>query len=184
MRSRIALEKIPIEQRFSADDRELVTLAEILVRSGIAAVEDWERSGRDAAKYLSLTLERWVREHGGDRLTDDLTSISVSATDSLTTQMSVGQKGRSTLDGRSGQCRLCASWRGHRVARKDPSSLAIHLLRVLCAVAQPMGAGVRLSDAEERVEMLREWYEGEEYAEQYEMPDVGGARQHVFKNPH
>ena len=29
-------------------------------------------------------------------------------------------------------------------------------------------------DAEERVEMLREWYEGEENADQYEMPDVEG----------
>ena len=29
-------------------------------------------------------------------------------------------------------------------------------------------------DAEERVEMLREWYEGEENAEQYELPDVKG----------
>jgi hypothetical protein len=31
-------------------------------------------------------------------------------------------------------------------------------------------------DAEERVEMLREWYEGEENADQYEMPDVEGCR--------
>ena len=29
-------------------------------------------------------------------------------------------------------------------------------------------------DAEERVEMLREWYEGEENADQYEIPDVDG----------
>jgi hypothetical protein len=29
-------------------------------------------------------------------------------------------------------------------------------------------------NAEERVEMLREWYEGEENAEQYELPDVEG----------
>ena len=29
-------------------------------------------------------------------------------------------------------------------------------------------------DAEERVDMLREWYEGEENAEQYEVPDIEG----------
>lgn len=59
------LEKVPTEQRFSADDREVIALPEILVKSGIAAVEDWEKSGRDATKYLLLTLQRWIRDHGG-----------------------------------------------------------------------------------------------------------------------
>jgi PRTRC genetic system ThiF family protein len=59
------LEKLPTEQRFSADDREVIALAEILVKSDIAAVEDWEKSGRDAIKYLLLTLQRWIRNHGG-----------------------------------------------------------------------------------------------------------------------
>ena len=59
------LEKVPTELRFSADDREVIALAEILVKSDIAAVEDWEKSGRDATKYLLLTLQRWIRDHGG-----------------------------------------------------------------------------------------------------------------------
>ncbi len=59
------LEKIPTEQRFSADDREVIALAEILVKSDIAVMEDWEKSGRDATKYLLLTLQRWIRDHGG-----------------------------------------------------------------------------------------------------------------------
>jgi hypothetical protein len=59
------LEKVPTEQRFSADDREVIALAEILVKTDIAVVEDWEKSGRDATKYLLLTLQRWIRDHGG-----------------------------------------------------------------------------------------------------------------------
>src|ERR1700733_1196401 len=59
------LQKIPVEQRFLADDREVIALAEILVESGIAVAEDWEKSGEDATKYLLLTLERWIRNHGG-----------------------------------------------------------------------------------------------------------------------
>src|SRR5258707_9419892 len=62
------LEKVPTEQRFSADDREVIALAETLVKSDIAVTEDWERSGRDATKYLLLTLQRWVRDHGGASL--------------------------------------------------------------------------------------------------------------------
>src|SRR6266446_8335303 len=59
------LEKVPTEQRFSADDREIIALAETLVKSDIAAVEDWEKSGRGATKYLLLTLRRLIRNRGG-----------------------------------------------------------------------------------------------------------------------
>ena len=59
------LEKVPTEQRFSADDSEIIALAEILVKTDIAVAEDWEKSGRDATKYLLLTLQRWIRDHGG-----------------------------------------------------------------------------------------------------------------------
>src|SRR5258708_12843340 len=50
------LEEVPTEQRFSADDREVIALAEILVKSHIAFVEDWETSERDPTKYFALTL--------------------------------------------------------------------------------------------------------------------------------
>lgn len=90
------LEKVPTEQRFSADDGELLTLAEILARSDMATVEDWQRSGRDAARYLSLTLERGPVSMEGPRLIDGLIWMSRSATDSLTMLITGDRKGRST----------------------------------------------------------------------------------------
>lgn len=56
---------VPLEQRFLADDRDTTALVQVLVDSGIATVKDWKKSGRDAAKYLLLTLQRWIRDHGG-----------------------------------------------------------------------------------------------------------------------
>ena len=38
-------------------------------------------------------------------------------------------------------------------------------------------------DAEERVDMLREWYEGEEDREQYEVPDIEGCTPKCLKEP-
>jgi hypothetical protein len=38
------LERVPTEQRFSAEDRDVIALAEILLRSGIADLEDWKRA--------------------------------------------------------------------------------------------------------------------------------------------
>src|SRR5579862_9464415 len=60
-----SLAGVPTEQRFSADDREAIALAEILVKSDIAAAEDWSKSEREVTKYLLLTLRRWIRTHGG-----------------------------------------------------------------------------------------------------------------------
>jgi len=40
------LEKVPTEQRFSADDGDVIGLAEILVKSDIAVVEDWKERKR------------------------------------------------------------------------------------------------------------------------------------------
>lgn len=48
----------------------------------MATVEDWQRSGTDAAKYLSLTLERWSREHGGTAV-DRRFTLDVTLSDRL-----------------------------------------------------------------------------------------------------
>jgi hypothetical protein len=175
------LEKTPAEQRFSADDGELLTLAEILVQSEIAAVADWQRSGRDAGKYLSVTLQRWIREYGGpaiDRRFDlDLT---------------LGDRLVDYADERGPE--------GTLYLIVDPDSAAFVVLKPvleLLETAHPrlpatffrhfvgsLNRWVRVydyHDAEERVDMLREWYEGEENSEQYEVPDVEGCTPECLK---
>jgi len=168
------LERIPIEQRFSADDRELLTLAQILVKSDIASVEDWERSGRDAAKYLSLTLQRWIRAHGGVAI-DRRFDLDLTLSDRLVDY--------SDERGPEGTLYLIV----------DPDSAAFVVLNPVIELLEkvhprlpatflrhfvgPLNRWVRVydyHDAEERVDMLREWYEGEENPEQYEVPDVEG----------
>ncbi len=170
-----ALEKVPVEQRFSADDREVIALAEILVKSDIAAVEDWEKSGRDATKYLLLTLQRWIRCHGG---------ASIQRRFDLELALSDRLVDYSDERGAKGTLYLIL----------DPKSAAFVLLKPVIELlekihprlpmtffthfAGPLTRWVRVydyHDAEERVEMLREWYEGEENSEQYEVPDIEGS---------
>lgn len=175
------LEKVPTEQLFSADDRETIALAEILVKSEMAVVEDWEQSGRDAAKYLSATLDRWIREHGGpaiDRRFDlDLT---------------LGDRLVDYADERGPE--------GTLYLIVDPDSAAFVLLKPVVELLETvhpclpvtffkhfvgsLNRWVRVydyHDAEERVDMLREWYEGEENAEQYEVPDIEGCTPRCLK---
>ena len=156
------MEKVPTEQRFSADDREVIALAEILVKSDIAAVEDWEKSGRDATKYLLLTLQRWIRDHGG---------ASIHRRFDLDLTLSDRLVDYSDERGPEGTLYLIV----------DPDSAAFVLLTPTIELlekvhprlpatfyshfAGALNRWVRVydyHDAEERVEMLREWYEGEE----------------------
>jgi hypothetical protein len=175
------LSGVPIEQRFSADDKEVVALAEILVNTDIAVPEDWERSGRDATKYLFLTLERWIRMHGGSAI-DRRFDLDLTLSDRLVDY--------SDERGPEGTLYLVL----------DPDSAAFVLLTPtieLLENAHPrlpvtfynhfagaLNRWVRVydyHDAEERVEMLREWYEGEENADQYEIPDVEGCTPNSLK---
>jgi hypothetical protein len=175
------LEKVPTEQRFSADDREVITLAGILVRYGIADVEDWEKSGSDAAKYLFLTLQRWIRDHGGASIRRRF-DLDLTLSDRLVNY--------SDARGPEGTLYLIL----------DPDSAAFVLLNptieLLGSVhprlaatffrhfAGSLNRWVRVydyHDAEERVDMLREWYEGEENPEQYEVPDIEGCTPQYLK---
>jgi hypothetical protein len=175
-----SLTNVPAEQRFSADDREVIALAEILVKSDIAAAEDWSKSERDATKYLLLTLRRWIRTHGGSAI-DRRFDLDLTLSDRLVDY--------SDQRGPEGKLYLVL----------DPDSAAFVLLTPtieLLENAHPrlpatfydhfagaLNRWVRVydyHDAEERVEMLREWYEGEENAEQYELPDVEGCTPKSF----
>lgn len=169
-----SLAKIPTEQRYSADDREVIALAEILVKSDIATLEDWSKSERDVTKYLLLTLQRWIQIHGGTAV-DRRFDLDLALSDRLVDY--------SDERGPEGTLYLIV----------DPDSAAFVLLSPTIELlekedprlpasfyshfAGALNRWVRVydyHDAEERVEMLREWYEGEENADQYEVPDVEG----------
>ncbi len=175
------LKKVPVEQRFSADDREVIALAEILVKSGIAVAEDWEKSGRDATKYLLLTLQRWTSAHGVAAIRRRF-DLDLALSDRLVDY--------SDERGPKGTLYLIV----------DPESAAFVLLKPVIELLEEihprlpatffryfvgsLNPWVRVydyHDAEERVDMLREWYEGEENPEQYEVPGVEGCTSKCLK---
>jgi hypothetical protein len=175
------LEKISAEQRFLADDREAIELAEILVRGGIAIAEDWARSERDPTKYLQLTLQRWIAIHGGAAL-DRRFDLDLTLSDRLIDY--------SDERGPEGTLYLIVDPEGaafvlfnptiemlEQAHPQLPSTFFHHFVGAL-------NRWVRVydyRDAEERVDMLRQWYEGEENADQYELPDIEGCTPKCLK---
>jgi hypothetical protein len=177
------LEKVPTELRFSADDREVIALAEILVKSDIAAVEDWEKSGRDATKYLLLTLQRWIRDHRGASiqrrfdldltLSDRLVDYSDERGPADTLYLIVDPDGAAFVLLKSVVELL------EKVHPRLPATFSRHFVGSLNRWMRVYD----YHDAEERVDMLREWYEGEENPEQYEVPDIEGCTPKCLKEP-
>jgi hypothetical protein len=177
------LEKIPVEHRFLADDRKAIALAEILVKSDIAVVEDWEKSGRDATKYLLLTLQRWISDHGGASIQRRF-DLDLTLSDQLVDYSDErGPEGTLYLivdpDGAAFVVLHPAIELLGRVHPRLPATFFRHFVGSL-------NRWVRVydyHDAEERVGMLREWYEGEENPEQYEVPDIEGCTPKCLKEP-
>ena len=169
-----SLASVSTEQRFSADDREVIALAEILVKSDIAAAEDWWKSEREVTKYLLLTLRRWFRTHGGSAI-DRRFELDLTLSDRLVDYSDErGPEGTLylVLDPDSAAFVLLTPTIGllENVHPRLPATFYNHF-------AGALSRWVRVydyHDAEERVEMLREWYEGEENADQYEVPNVEG----------
>lgn len=175
------LEEVPTEQRFSADDREVIALAEILVKSDIAVVEDWEKSGRDATKYLLLTLQRWIHDHGGEAIQRRF-DLDVTLSDRLVDY--------SDERGPEGTLYLIVDPESAALVLLNPASEmlgAIHAQLPATFFRYFVGSVNRwvrvydFHDAEERVDMLSEWYEGEENPEQYEVPDIEGCTPECLK---
>jgi hypothetical protein len=50
------------------DDRLAVMLAKLLVELDIAVPGDWKRAESDPTSFTRLTLERWIKAHGGSAI--------------------------------------------------------------------------------------------------------------------
>jgi hypothetical protein len=168
------LEEIPGEHRFSADDGEMIALAETLINCDVAVPEDWSKSGRDPLKYLFLTLERWIQIHGSSAI-DRRFDLDLTLSDRLVDYSDErGPKGTLYLIVDPDSAAFVLLTPTLKLLEKTDPRLPATFYSHLTGALNRWVRVYDYHDAEERVEMLREWYEGEENAEQYELPDVDG----------
>jgi hypothetical protein len=150
------LHGIPLEHRFVEDDSEVIKLAEILVNSNIAAAEDWDHSNRDPTKYVTFTLQRWIRKHGGSAI-DRRFDLEIILSDRLVDY--------SDERGREGTLYLIVDPEGAAFVLLGPAielletvhiRLPATFFNIFAASLNPWVRVYDYRDAEERVEMLRE----------------------------
>jgi hypothetical protein len=165
------LDGVALEHRVAGEDHRTILLARTLTELEIAKPSDWERS---PSKYVLSTLKRWIGLHRGE---------------SIRAQFALGATLSNTPDRYS-----CEDVNPARLyLTVDPESAGyivigptLEMLKhvhprlpvtfyhlVVGAVMQWMRA-YDYRDGLERVEMWREWAEGEGGADEYEIPDVEG----------
>lgn len=168
------LDGVPIEHRLAVEDPRAIKLAQTLTVIGIADPCDWQETKRSPAVYVQAALMRWLALHGGDQIRQ---SFALNATISGSPDLYCGEEGRQELL----YLMVDPDSAGYIVLGPTLEMLErIHPRLPATFYHQFVGAiqrWVRLydyRDAQDRVEILREWAEGEADQDQYEFPDVEG----------
>ncbi len=168
------LDGAPVEYRIAGEDRRAVLLAQTLTELGIADPPDWERTGRSPSGYILATLKRWIARHDGGIIRQQ---FALDATISNTPDPYSDEGARHDLL----YLIVSPDSAGYVVIGPTLELLAtVHPRLPVSFYHLFVGAARRwmrvydYDDALARVEMLREWVEGEENPEQYEFPDVEG----------
>ena len=172
------LRGVPTEYQFFGGLNAAARLAKTLVASGIARTDVWFRSGRDPFRFIEQTLRDRIEAHGGQEIDTDL-FLGVGLVSDLDPCGScVGEQ----ADGSEMYLVMEPESAGYVVLGPTLRLLeAVHPrlpVTFFHLFTQALNRWVRVydyRDAAERVQQLREWYEGDPEGETVELPDVDGA---------
>jgi hypothetical protein len=161
-----------------ADDRLAVMLAKSLVELDVAVPGDWTRAEEDPTSFTRLTLERWIRAHGGSAIRRRFLLVaSISDTPCEWAERNESRPNQLYLIVEPSEATCgCVTFGPtlellERVHPQLPAAFFNLFVRAL-------NRWIRVydhRDAEERAETLREWAAQEDDADQYEIPDVQGS---------
>ena len=170
------LNRVSAEHRFHAGEQATIRLAQVLVELDIADPNDWRRVRREPTDYLQATLNRWIDLHGGRTIRRRF-NLRLMLSD-LVDEWAEG--GEQDPDGRKLYLILHPDSAAYIVAGptlellqqvhpRVPATFYHLFTGALCRWVRVYD----YRDAEDYVQMLREWAEGEE--EQYEIADVAAS---------
>jgi len=163
------LDGVAIEHQLAGEDHRAILLSQTLTKLEIARIRDWEGS---PSKYLLCTLRRWIALHGGKSVqTEFALDATISNTpDRYSSEDINPARLYLTVDPESAGYIVIGPTL-ERLKRVHSRLPVTFYNLVLGAVNRCMRA-YDYRDASERVEMWREWAEGEGGPDQYEIPDV------------
>src|SRR5205823_5690173 len=166
---------IPTEYRFHAGGRASIRLAHTLLEVDIADPTDWRRVRRDPTAYVEATLNRWIDLHGGKTIRRRF-NLRLTLSELVDEYAAAAEQ---DPDGHRLYFTLHPDSAAYVVAGptlelldREHGRLPATFYHVFTGALNKWLRIYDYRDAEDRVEMLREWAEGDE--EQYEIADVAG----------
>ena len=173
-----ALRGVPAEYQFFGGLNAAARLSKSLVASGVAQADGWFRAGRDPFRFIEQTLKDRIDTRGGHEIDTDL-FLGVGLVSNLDP---CGTEVGELADGNEMYLVVEPESAGYVVLGPTLRLLeAVHPrlpVTFFNLFTHALNRWVRVydyRDAAERVEQLREWYEGDPEGETVELPDVDGA---------
>ena len=166
---------MPPIHRVVADDRLAVMLAKSLVELDIAIPRDWTRAEGDPTSFTRLTLERWIKAHGGPAIRRRfllVASISDTPCEWAERDESKPDQLFLTVEPSEASCGCVTFGPTLELLEKAHPQLPATFFNLFVGALNRYIRTYDYRDAEERAETLREWAAQEDDADQYEIPDV------------
>jgi len=172
------LDGIPLVHRLVADDRLAVMLAEALVELAIAVPGDWKKAEHDPTSFVRLTLDRWIRTHGGSAIRRRFllsAVISNSPSDWAERDETRPEQLFLVVEPSEATCACATFGPTLQLLESIHPQLPATLFHLFVGALNRWTRIYDYRDAEERAETLREWASQEPDAGEYELPDVAGS---------
>ena len=172
------LDGVPLVHRLVADDRLAVMLAQSLIKLGIAVPGDWKKADRDPTSFIRHTLERRIEAYGDVAIRRRfLLSAEISNTPSDWAEPDQARPNQLFLIVEPSEATCgCANFGPTlQLLESIHPQLPATFFHLFVGALNRWLRVYDLRDAEERVEMLREWAAQEANADEYEIPDVAGS---------
>jgi hypothetical protein len=168
------LDGLPVEYQLSAEDPRAIKLAQTLTTLGLAEPSAWEDAKHSPTGHVRAALKRWLVSHGGEQVRQN---FALNATISGSADLYSSDDGRRELL----YLMVDPDSAGHMILGPTLEMLEVIHPRLPASFYHLFVSAIQccvrvydFRDAQYRVEMLREWVEGEDNPEQYESPDVEG----------
>jgi hypothetical protein len=172
------LDAVPLVHRLIADDRLAVMLTKALLELDIAVPGDWKKGEHDPTSFTRLTLERWIHTHGGSAIRHRfLLSAVISNSPSDWAERDETKPNQLFLIAEPSEATCgCANFGPTlQLLEGIHPQLPATFYQLVVGALNTWTRIYDYRDAEDRVEMLREWAAQEPNADEYEIPDVAGS---------
>lgn len=179
-----SLEGVAVAHRYSGGDRLTLDLARALVELDLGVSRDWETAAYDPTSLIEVTLGRWIEGHGGEAIRHrfDLTATICSFLDEYS-ERRAGQpaSGRLYLTVESDAAAYLVLGPVLQLLEREHPRLAASVFETFTSALNRWLRVYDYRDAQDRVQMWREWMEEDGGEGQYEIPDVDACTPECLK---